>query len=36
VKRLLLGAFVAPVVASFPMDGRFEISTAMAQQSGAS
>jgi hypothetical protein len=36
VKVLLIGSFVVPVVASFPMDGRFAISSAMAQQAGAS
>ncbi len=36
IKALLIGSFVAPVVASFPMDGRFAISSAMAEQAGAS
>ena len=31
VKTLLIGSFVVPTVASFPMDGRFEISSALAQ-----
>ena len=30
IKTLLIGGFVAPVVASFPMDGRFAIDQAMA------
>lgn len=31
VKTLLIGSFVVPTVASFPMDGRFAIDQAMAQ-----
>jgi hypothetical protein len=30
LKKLLVGAFVAPVVTSFPMDGRLEINQAVA------
>ena len=30
VKALLIGTFVAPVVTSFPLDGRFTVDQAMA------
>jgi len=30
VRALLIGAFAAPLVASFPMDGRFAVDQAMA------
>jgi hypothetical protein len=36
VKTLLAAGFVAPVIASFPMDGRFEIDKALAQTANGS
>ena len=36
IKTLLAAGFAVPVVASFPMDGRFEISKALAAIGSAS
>jgi hypothetical protein len=36
IKTLLAAGFAVPVVASFPMDGRFEISKALAANGSAS
>jgi hypothetical protein len=36
IKTLLAAGFAVPVVASFPMDGRFEIDKALAQATNGS